>query len=159
MTRKALAAACCLIAIGLPAWAAGGEDESTPAARSSRSDPDFVAGEKAVKAQQWPAAVQSMTKVVERDAASAGAWNYLGFSYRHMGELDKSFAAYDKALQINPQHRNAREYLGEAYLQAGRLDDAEAQLKALDKLCRLPCEQYRDLKEKIADYKKVHAAR
>jgi len=155
MARKALIAACYLMAISLPAWSAGSENDASP----SRSDPDFVAGEKAVKAEQWPVAVKYMTNVVQRDAASADAWNYLGYSYRHMNEMDKSFAAYDKALQINPKHRNAREYLGEAYLQAGRLEDAEGQLKALDKLCFLPCEQYRELKEKIADYKKAHVAK
>jgi len=94
---------------------------------------------------------------VQRDDKAADAWNYLGYSYRQLGEMDKSFASYEKALQINPRHRNAREYLGEAYLQVGKLEQAEEQLRALDKLCWLPCEQYTELKEKIADYKKAHA--
>ena len=44
------------------------------------------------------------------------------------------------ALQIDPKHRNAHEYLGEAYLQARDLDRAEAELRTLDSLCSVPCE-------------------
>ena len=62
---------------------------------------------------------------------------------------------FSRALQINPKHRGVHEYLGEAYLQVGKLSQAEEQLKALDKICFLPCEQYSELKEHIADYKRA----
>jgi tetratricopeptide (TPR) repeat protein len=77
----------------------------------------------------------------------ADAWNELAHAYRKSGDLDNAFKGYEKALRIDPKHRNAHEYLGEAYLQAGDLARAEAQLRNLDKLCFLPCEQYADLKE------------
>ena len=59
-------------------------------------------------------------------------------------------------MKIEANHRNAHEYLGEAYLQAGDLPRAEAELHALDSLCFLPCEQYSDLKEEIGRYKAAH---
>ena len=86
----------------------------------------------------------------------ADAWNELAHAYRKSGDLDNAFKCYDKALQIDPKHRNAHEYLGEAYLQAGDVARAEAQLVRLDKLCFLPCEQYSDLKEEIRRYKADH---
>jgi DNA-binding SARP family transcriptional activator len=69
--------------------------------------------------------------------------------------MDNSFKHYERALQLNPGHRDAHEYMGEAYLQVGRVEDAEVHLKALDKLCWLPCEQYTELKEKIATFKRT----
>ena len=152
---KACVAACCLVAASLPAWSAGGGGGGGGTeAPAVVKDPDYLAGEAAVKSEQWPTAIRHMSTMVQKEPGNADAWNYLGYSYRHMGEMDKSFAAYEKALTINPKHREAREYLGEAYLQVGRLDGAEEQLKALDKLCFFPCEEYTELKQKIAEYKK-----
>ena len=62
-----------------------------------------------------------------------------------------------QALQIDPRHKGAHEYLGEAYLQTGDLDRAEQELRALDSICFLPCEQYTDLKEQVRRYKTEHA--
>jgi len=36
------------------------------------------------------------------------------------------------------------------------LAQAELHLKALDKLCLFPCEEYSELKEKVADYRRDH---
>jgi hypothetical protein len=57
-------------------------------------------------------------------------------------------------LQIDPQHRGANEYLGELYLQIGQLDKAEERLEVLDKECFFGCEEFDELKEAIADYRK-----
>ena len=84
------------------------------------------------------------------------AWNELGHAYRKIGDMDNSFKHYEQALQIDPRHKGAHEYLGEAYLQIGKLDQAEQELKALDKICFFTCEEYRDLKEQIARYKRDH---
>lgn len=52
----------------------------------------------------------------------------LGFAYRGMGDVDRSFATYDMALQRNPDNLLARSYLGQAYVAQGKLDLARAQL-------------------------------
>jgi hypothetical protein len=74
-----------------------------------------------------------------------------------MGDMDNSFKHYAKALQIDPKHRGAHEYLGEAHLQVGDLPRAEQELRALDSICFFPCKQYSDLKEMIRRYKAEHA--
>ena len=110
----------------------------------------------AVRAEQWDKAVLRLNAYVARRPNDADAWNELAHAYRKRGDLDNAFKGYAKALQIDPKHRNAHEYLGEAYLQAGDLARAEAELRALDSLCFLPCEQHRDLKEEIRRYKADH---
>lgn len=143
-----------------PAWAAGGGGGSGGGGGAggpqTAADPDYLAGEAAVKRKDWPRAIAHMSAVLLHDDRNADAWNYMGYAYRQMGDMDNSFKHYEKALQLNPRHRGAHEYLGEAYLQVGQLAQAEEHLKVLDKLCWLPCEQYSDLKEKILAYKREH---
>ena len=63
------------------------------------------------------------------------------------------FAHYERALKLNPRHRGAHEYVGEAYLMVGKLAQAEGHLKALQAICLLPCEELDDLKAKIDRYR------
>lgn len=142
-----------------PAWASGG-GSSNPigSSRLERTvalvDADFTAGQNAVKQKKWREAIPLLENVIKRDEKNADAWNLLGYAYRNLGEMEKSFANYERALSINPQHRDAHEYIGEAYLQVGNLAKAEEHLRILDKLCWLPCEQHSDLKAKIEEYKR-----
>lgn len=62
---------------------------------------------------------------------------------------------YHEALRIDPRHKGAHEYIGEAYLMAGDVPKAEEHLAALDSLCRFSCEEYRDLKRAIEEYKRA----
>jgi hypothetical protein len=120
------------------------------------SDPDFKTGMAAVKAAQWDTAIARLNAYLARNPNDADGWNELAHAYRKTGDLDSAFKGYGKALQIDPKHRNAHEYLGEAYLQAGDLARAEVELRTLDSLCFLPCEQYRDLKDEVRRYKTQH---
>ena len=144
-----------------PAWSSGGGGTSPSADRLTRTvvvvDPEYAAGEAAVKQKDWTEAIARLGKVVQRDAGNANAWNLLGYSHRNLGEMEKSFSNYERALTIDPQHRDAHEYVGEAYLQVGNLAKAEEHLRALDKICWLPCEQYTELKEKIEAFKRKGA--
>jgi cytochrome c-type biogenesis protein CcmH/NrfG len=162
--RRLLLLACCLgLAFSLPlAHAAGGggggggggDDDSAPA--RVVNDPDYKAAMDAVRTSDWDQVIKRMNLYVARNPGDADGWNELGHAYRKAGDLDAAFKSYEKALAIDPGHRNAHEYLGEAYLQAGDLAKAEAELRVLDKLCFLPCEQYSDLKQEIARFKRDH---
>jgi tetratricopeptide (TPR) repeat protein len=87
------------------------------------------------------------------DTRNADIQNYLGYAYRNAGQLDLAFRHYQRALQLNPRHRGAHEYVGEAYLVVHNLAKAEEHLAALQKICLIPCEEYADLKQKIAEYR------
>lgn len=155
--------AACLSCAAPLAWGAGGGGGGGGGGAgggdvdAASVDPDYKAGLAAAKAKDWTQVVARMGKVTQRDPRSADAWNELGHAYRQLGDMDNSFKHYTRALQIDPRHKGAHEYLGEAYLQVGKLDMAEQELKALDKICFITCEEYRDLKEQIARYKREHS--
>ncbi len=94
-----------------------------------------------------------------KNPGNADYHNLYAYSIRK-GEnpnMEEVFRQYNEALRIDPDHRNAHEYLGEAYLMAGNLDQAKEHLRALDKLCFFPCEQYTMLKKAVADYEMQQA--
>ena len=94
-------------------------------------------------------AIKLLKKYIKKDAGSADAYNYLGFTYRKSGNLPEAFKAYDKALALDPKHLGAHEYLGEAYLMNKEPEKAKAMLIKLQGLCG-NCEEYRDLEKAIA---------
>jgi len=115
-------------------------------------DPDYAAGKKAIEAKDWRAAVKALSAAALRDTRNADIQNYLGYAHRHLGEMTRAFAHYERALQLNPRHRGAHEYAGEAALLAGDLPRAQRHLAALKSICVLPCEEYGDLKAAIDAY-------
>jgi tetratricopeptide (TPR) repeat protein len=75
----------------------------------------------------------------------------IGFAKRKSGEVEESMAYYAWALDLDPESVDAREYLGEAFVDAGRLDEAKGQLAAIERLCGdRQCEQYKALAAAIA---------
>ena len=148
-----------LVFSGQAAFAAGSGGDAPTASRSVPEDPDFAAGRQAVDAKDWQAALNAFGKVVAKDPDNADGYNMLAYSYRKSGTLDMAFKNYDEALRIDPKHRAAHEYLGEAYLLAGNLAKAEEHLKVLDGLCFFGCEEYKELKQAVADYKRKTAGK
>jgi tetratricopeptide (TPR) repeat protein len=134
----------------MPAWAAGGSD---PAPAAKPVDPNFTEGKKAIDAKDWARAIPLFQQVVAKDDKNADAFNWLGYAWRNQGDYPQSFAAYEKALTVDPRHRGAHEYIGEAYLKVNNLQKAEEHLKRLDSLCTFGCAEYTELKTKIAAYK------
>ena len=144
-----------VMAIGFaaaPALSLADGSEENPEA--SQLDPDYAAGKKAIEAKEWNAAIKALSSAALRDTRNADIQNYLGFSYRNAGNLDLAFRHYEKALQLSPRHRGAHEYVGEAYLMAGNLAKAEEHLAALRAICLIECEEYEDLKAKVAAYRR-----
>jgi Flp pilus assembly protein TadD len=136
----------------LPATAVGDPKDETPAAESL--DPEYAAGKAAIETKNWDAAIRSLSSAARRDTRNADIQNYLGYAYRHTGQLDLAFKHYERALQLNPRHRGAHEYIGEAYLMTNDLPKAEQHLGALQEICLIPCEEYEDLKKAIAEYRR-----
>jgi Flp pilus assembly protein TadD len=131
----------------------GRADPAEEDAAAAKLDPEYAAGKHAIDAKDWPAAIKLLTSAALRDTRNADIQNYLGYAYRNAGQLDLAFRHYQRALQLNPRHRGAHEYTGEAYLLVHNLAKAEEHLEALQKICLIPCEEYTDLKQKIAEYR------
>ena len=139
-------------AVGVPLPSFSEPSETQPGAVAS--DPDYAAGKQALDGKDWREAARRFNQAALRDPDNADLQNYLGFSYRNLGQLDAAFEHYKRALELNPRHRGAHEYAGEAYLMVGDLARAEEHLAALRRICLLPCEELGDLERQIAAYRK-----
>lgn len=136
-----------LVWAGSASRAVGTDEDGPP------GDPDFVAGKRAIEAKDWNAAIKALSSAALRDTRNADIQNYLGYAHRHTGRLDLAFPHYARALQLDPRHRGAHEYVGEAYLLAGDVAKAEEHLAALRRICVIPCEEYADLAKAIEAYR------
>lgn len=135
---------CCMAA--LPVVAA----DSAP---STLEGHDILAGKQAAQTEDWKSAIAAFSRAVANEPNNADALNYLAYSYRQSGDLDNAFKNYKEALRLDPKHRGAHEYIGEAYLKVSKLANAEEHLRILDNLCFLPCAEYSDLKQAVTDFK------
>jgi Flp pilus assembly protein TadD len=126
---------------------AGGGGQTTPG-----KDTNFNRGELALEDGDWKLAVKYFEKAVQVSPGDPDAFNLLAYSYRRLGKLDPAFANYDTALRLDPEHRGAREYLGEAYLMIGEVEKAEDQLAMIKDICGR-CSEAKKLKKAIARFK------
>ncbi len=154
---RALVLAVALLA-SVQAWPAGGGGGGRGGTPPGETDKDYQAAVSAIKAERYAEAIPLLAAYVARAPADANGENWLAYAYRKSGQLEAAFEHYGKALAIDPDHRGAHEYMGEAYLMAGQLAQAEEHLRILDRLCLLPCEEYSDLKKAVAAYKARGAA-
>ena len=90
----------------------------------------------------------------QSNAQDANVENLLGFSYRMLGQYQQAFSYYDRALAIDPMHKGALEYEGEAYLETHQLPKAETNLATLKRACAGGCAEVTRLEQAIARYKK-----
>jgi Flp pilus assembly protein TadD len=116
-------------------------------------DEDYAAGQRAVEKKEWAEAVHLFQRAEIRHPDEADLQNMLGYSYRNLKQYDLAFKHYKRAIEIDPRHRGAHEYIGETYLIIGDLAGAERHLAALKEICLLPCEELKDLERAIAEYR------
>ena len=116
-------------------------------------DTDYAAGKQAMEKKNWPEAAKRFELAALRDPDNADLQNYLGYSHRNLKQFDLAFRHYKRAIALNPRHRGAHEYIGEAYLMTGDLASAEKHLAALREICLLPCEELGDLEKAIVQYR------
>ena len=129
----------------------GGGGGSSSSSSDSTSGPSMADARALVKAQKWKSAISMLKTIVADDSRNADALNLLGFSLRKSGDMKNAEGFYLKALKLNPRHKGANEYLGELYVETGRLDKARDRLETLAKLCgNTTCEEYEDLEKVIA---------
>lgn len=123
------------------------------------ADGDYIAGRAALKAGQFNAALSKFQLALRRFPEAADLHNELGFTHRKAGQMDKAFELYKHALAIDPRHRGAHEYIGEAYLMVGDLASAEEHLAALRSICLLPCEELEELRQAISEHRAKNKGR
>lgn len=111
---------------------------------------NYTEGERLVKAKEYAKAIPVLEKALADNVRDADANNLLGYSYRKMGNSQSALTYYQRALQLDPNHKGANEYLGQLYVEMKDLPKAEERLAKLATLCPpATCEEYRDLKQAI----------
>jgi Flp pilus assembly protein TadD len=129
-----------------------------PDADLAKLDPDFVAGKKALFAQDWNGAIVVLESAALRDPRNADIQNYIGYAYRRLRQMEPAIGHYQQALSLDPRHLSAHEHLGEASLVLDDPATAEQHLAELKDLCPAGCGEYDDLKRAIAGYKRYKQA-
>jgi len=138
-----------LLAAPLAALAAGGDGGD-----GSASDPVIAAVQAAVAAGDYRKAGEAAREGLARSPDNADYHNLYAFALRKGPDpdMDLVFRHYHEALRLDPKHRGAHEYIGEAYLAVGNLARAKEHLARLDRLCFFGCAEYTDLKRAVAAY-------
>lgn len=106
-----------------------------------------------IEEEKYQAAIDELQAALKEAPDDADLLNLTAYSQRKLLRFDEALVNYQKALQIDPDHLGANEYLGELYLQLGQLDKALERLEVLDKECFFGCEEYDELKEAIENYR------
>jgi Flp pilus assembly protein TadD len=115
----------------------------------STNAPDLGSVRAKIKAKDYAAALTELRDIAE-DTQQADVYNLLGFTLRKTGDFKTSLTYYTKALELQPDHKAAREYLGELYVETGNMEKAKEQLGVLAKLCPAGCEEREDLQKAIS---------
>jgi tetratricopeptide (TPR) repeat protein len=132
---------------------AAGSSGGTGSATSQADQRNFERGKQAIEAGDWERAVRFLKRAADASPRDADVFNLLAYGYRHLGRLDDAFDNYAKALDLDPRHLGAHEYIGEAYLLIGDLAEAERHLAILTEVCGGACEEADELAEAIAHFK------
>ena len=135
-----------------PVYAAGSDSGNT-GANISKSYYYYDAL-KLIKNKSFKLAIENLNKAEKNSKLDPDIYNYLGFSYRKMGNMKLASFNYEKALKIDPKHKGALEYQGEMFITLGQLDKAKANLKKLSSICFLGCDEEKTLKNSIANSQK-----
>ena len=83
---------------------AGGADVVYPT-----DDPDLPSVRAKIRAKDYNGALADLRSM----KPSADVYNLMGFSLRKSGDYKQAYAYYRKALDLDPTHKGALEYLGE----------------------------------------------
>ncbi len=100
---------------------------------------------KLINLGQYQTAINVLYSAQFEVGLHADIQNYLGYTHRKLGQYEQAKSYYAKALQLNPNHIGAHEYLGELYIEIGDMKNAKRQLASLDKLCGFGCAEREEL--------------
>ena len=139
-----------LLVAAPPASRAEASPEQTNGIAAARAD--YEKGRKAIEKMDWKAAIAALENAARNDPGDAEFQNLLGFANRNLGNMDAAFRHYKKALELNPRHRGAHEYIGRAYLMVNQPEKAKEHLKALESACFDVCREHTALKKAIDEY-------
>ena len=124
------------------AWAMGADSSF-----DSDDAPDLAAVRAKIQSKDYGGALADLRAM----KPSADVYNLMGYSLRKSGDRAQALIYYEKALDIDPTHKQTLEYLGELYVEAGQGGKARETADRLRKICPGGCEELSDLDRAIAN--------
>ena len=91
---------------------------------------EFVLGELARQAEQWPEAIRHFTRAAQLDAGFADAFLGLGRALLSDGKPTEAIPPLEAAVKLQPANPATHFHLGNAYRKAGRKADADREYQA-----------------------------
>jgi len=122
----------------------GGADPWNKQVDPQQVKTDYDAGYRQLKAGDYKAAIKSFKRVLDADSNHAMAYTNMAYSYRKLGDYKRSVSLYTKALKIEPNLPEAHEYMGEALLGMGKVEEAKKHLAILERLDPKMAEELRN---------------
>jgi tetratricopeptide (TPR) repeat protein len=116
---------------------------------TSTDAPDLTSVRAKIKSKDWSSALTELTKISDT-VQHADVYNLLGFVNRNMSNHKVALTFYKKALDFNPDHKGAHEYMGELFVKTGDMAEAKKHEVILVRLCPDGCEELEDLRKSIA---------
>jgi len=116
---------------------------------TSRDAPELSSVRAKIKAKDYRAALVELTPMLAT-SQHADVYNLMGFCLRKTGDYQQAYTFYRKALDFDPTHKSALEYLGELYVETGQVDKARENVARLKELCPSGCEELADLEKTLS---------
>ena len=107
---------------------------------------------KMIDAGEYEKARSKLKIFIENNSSDHEAYNLLGYVERQLQNYELAINFYKKALSIDSNFTGAHHYIAITYLEMDNLNSAKYHLDKLDLICLFGCEDFYDLKNKIAFY-------
>ena len=120
----------------------------------AKAGKDLADGKEKNAQKKFKRALDRASQAVALDPSYYEAWNLVGYASRKLSDYPRSLEAYDRCLKLKPDYTAAREYLGEAYVELGKIREAREQLGWLQRLAA--DEQASTLASRIDAWQKAH---
>jgi tetratricopeptide (TPR) repeat protein len=125
----------------------------SPTSDGSQAQSDnYATGRRLIHFGKYADAIPYLNSAHEERPHNADVLVYLGYAHHMTGDNELALDLYRAALQENPDHLLAHEYMGELYLSLNYLPSAQEQLARLNQLCPSGCDERDALNKAIASY-------
>ncbi len=118
----------------------------------SQVNESYTQAQALIETEDYQGAIDLLLPLAETDNQNADVFNLLGYSHRKLEKYDEALEYYLTALELDPNHLGANEYLGELYLETDQPDKAAEQVAMLETLCPDGCEELTELQEALVAY-------
>ena len=143
-----------LAALAAPAMAAAAGSDDSGGSEQTRTG--YERAVEMIEAADYEGGIRILDEANRKEPGNADVLNMLGYAHRKLGGMEAALGFYREALVIEPRHLGANEYLGELYLETGKLELAQERLAELVAACPSGCEERHELAEAIDAYKSEH---